>query len=361
MSASVLGVIAAGLACGPANAADTYAFGINQSASTATFELTVAAPFQTSPSLTSFLIGDHSATNTTGTRTLVGLFGGDNGLNNAINISSGSISASGDNGASPLHPRGSFRLSLFTGPNACAAEGLDLDIFGGGSADIGATLSIMYDTFRTRQPTCTVFGGFPLNVPLGNAVISSVRAVQVGESDAGVMTPAGPGQYLFSIPMDVSVTITATLAGQPLDLAPTVVPIVFGGTVSVNGATATISAQLNIDQSQTEPGPTVLDPVPFVEPLCSGNLLVHITLARTETDVTANTTLVASGDLIPSCSTDYNLDGGGDTADVLDLANDIASGTQSFPPSQPDFNQDGGADLADVLDLANVVAGGECP
>lgn len=61
------------------------------------------------------------------------------------------------------------------------------------------------------------------------------------------------------------------------------------------------------------------------------------------------------------CDTDYNNDGGGDTGDVLDIANDIAAGTQSFPPSDPDFNQDGGADLSDILDLAGIIAGDPCP
>ncbi len=63
----------------------------------------------------------------------------------------------------------------------------------------------------------------------------------------------------------------------------------------------------------------------------------------------------------PSCDPDYNQDGGADLSDVLDLANDIAAGTESFPPNSSDFNNDGSADLTDVLDLANVVAGGACP
>lgn len=61
------------------------------------------------------------------------------------------------------------------------------------------------------------------------------------------------------------------------------------------------------------------------------------------------------------CNPDYNQDGGADVADVLDLASDVASGTESFPPSSPDFNSDGGVDTSDILDLANVVGGGNCP
>lgn len=61
----------------------------------------------------------------------------------------------------------------------------------------------------------------------------------------------------------------------------------------------------------------------------------------------------------PTCTrADYNQDGGADTSDILDLASDIASGAQSYPPNSPDFNQDGGADTSDILDLAEVVAAG---
>lgn len=61
------------------------------------------------------------------------------------------------------------------------------------------------------------------------------------------------------------------------------------------------------------------------------------------------------------CNPDYNQDGGGDTSDVIDLANDIAAGRMSFPPNTTDFNNDGGGDTTDIIDLANVVAGASCP
>ncbi len=70
------------------------------------------------------------------------------------------------------------------------------------------------------------------------------------------------------------------------------------------------------------------------------------------------TQLPAGGGCSPTC--DYNQDGGADTSDVIDLANDIASGTESFPGSCADYNQDGGADTTDVIDLANDIASGNC-
>lgn len=58
---------------------------------------------------------------------------------------------------------------------------------------------------------------------------------------------------------------------------------------------------------------------------------------------------------------DYNQDGAGDTSDVLDLANDIAAGTSTFPASCKDYNQDGSEDTSDVIDLAGAIASGTCP
>lgn len=60
------------------------------------------------------------------------------------------------------------------------------------------------------------------------------------------------------------------------------------------------------------------------------------------------------------CRSDYNQDGARDLSDVLDLADDIASGTVSFPPSSPDINADGSADMSDVFDLVSLVSSGAC-
>lgn len=79
-------------------------------------------------------------------------------------------------------------------------------------------------------------------------------------------------------------------------------------------------------------------------------------------NATATDTLIVTVDPQPaSCNPDYNQDGSADNSDVVDLANDVASGTQSFPGSDPDFNADGAVDFSDVIDLVNVIAGGNCP
>lgn len=69
---------------------------------------------------------------------------------------------------------------------------------------------------------------------------------------------------------------------------------------------------------------------------------------------------ISGGVALYTCPADYNQDGSADLSDVFDLANDVSTGSQSFPPSSPDINGDGSVDLSDVFDLANLVSGG-CP
>lgn len=68
-------------------------------------------------------------------------------------------------------------------------------------------------------------------------------------------------------------------------------------------------------------------------------------------------------DCVTGClvTCDYNQDGGADTADVIELADSIAAGTDPFPASCKDYNQDGGADTADIIDIADSIASGTCP
>jgi hypothetical protein len=60
------------------------------------------------------------------------------------------------------------------------------------------------------------------------------------------------------------------------------------------------------------------------------------------------------------CLGDYNADGNVDQDDVAALVQDIAAGTQSFPPNTPDINADGNADQDDVMFLINLIASTGC-
>lgn len=403
--------------------ADSYNFSVGAS-STSSWSLAVNAPFVVSGDPRSHLLGNYDATsNPTGTRTIPGLTGSDNGLNNVINLSEGAVSASGSSGGSPLHPAGVFAMNFDPAQGTVVLTGLNLDLLNGGQAVVDASVSVTYPSFRTRQPTCTVFGGFPIRVPIGQGQITGLLASQAAEDDTGVLTPAGPNQYTFAIPFTVNLLVTATLAGEPFPVDPQSLPVVLNGTVTLAGDSASISATLDVSNQQTQPGPLAMDPVPFTEPLCSGQLVFNLILASVSTDVSTQSTLVAPG--VRTCTaasitqhpTSIEVDAGGAaefsvqasgsgtlgyqwkrgqtllvnggaisgatsatlrinptaTTDAGTYACTVTNACSSRvssggvltvndgPVCDPDYNQDGNIDQDDVRYLVGVIAGGENP
>jgi len=344
---------------GLASAADTYTFTLNSAASTAAFDLSVNAPFATGG--VSFLLGDYDAvTNPTGTRTIPGLFGGNTGANTPVNITAGGVSAEGNSGPTPLRPRGGFALTLDTAAATAQVAGLTADILNGATVTVAGEVSITYSTFRTRQPTCTLIGGFPITIPAGEGTATALTAAQVDESNSGALAPAGPNQYSFSVPMGMLLVAGVAVNGEPVDVPAQEVPVVFAGTVTVNGATASMTGGFSIAANQTEPGPTPLAALPFTEPLCSGNLLINLTLGSTSIDVSSTVNLVANGTRQAQCDPDFNCDGNADQDDVLCMIN-VVAGNPGCQCSDPDFNRDGNVDQDDVAAIITAVAGGGCP
>ncbi|MCE7975162.1 MAG: hypothetical protein DYG92_12695 [Leptolyngbya sp. PLA1] len=403
--------------------ADSYNFTVGAS-STSAWNLTVNAPFVVSGDPRSFLIGNYDATaNPTGTRTLVGLVGSDNGLNNVINLSAGGVSASGSSGQTPLHPAGVFSMNIDPAAGTIVMTGLSLNILNGGQAAVGAEVSLTYPSFRTRQPTCTVFGGFPITLPIGEGQITGLVASQAAEEDAGVLTPGGSGTYTFAIPFTVNLLVTATLQGEPFPVEPQSLPVVLTGTVTLDGATASMAATLDISNQQTQPGPLAMDPMPFTEPLCGGGLLLNLQLASVAVNVSTQSNLVAPG--VRTCTavsiTQHPANQTVDAGDPAEFSVQASgSGTPSYqwrrgqtvlvnggaitgatsatlridpsattdagtytctvtnacstrvsaggvltvndgPVCDPDYNQDGNIDQDDVRYLVGVVAGGDNP
>ncbi|MBI1191221.1 MAG: hypothetical protein GC200_11145 [Tepidisphaera sp.] len=357
----VLSIFAAlAFASSSALAADTYNFTVSSPSSTATWSFNYAAPIVTSPSGTSFILGSYNATtNPTGTRTIPGITGGDLNANTPININSGSITASGSSGSATIHPAGAFALTIDTAANTAGASGLTADLLNGSTGSASASVSISYSTFRTRQPTCTILG-LPLTVPLGTATLESITATQDGAA-SGTLSPTGPNTYSVNIPMTVIANASASFMGMPLSVPPTPVMITLTGTLTLNGAAASFTGGFTINSQQVTPGPTPLDPLPFTEPLCSGNLVFTIVLGDANTTVNTSATIAASGTLAPPvCDPDVNQDGVADQGDVDYLINVIAGGDN--PTNiDPDFNQDGVADQGDIDALINTIASGTCP
>ena len=103
------------------------------------------------------LIGDFDAVdNPTGTTTVPGLIGGSG--NNPINLDLGI-----DGGVDFQRvPTGSFELDISTNTLMVDVNNLSLDLLGGNPATTDTTLDLLFDTFRTTQPTSLFIGGLPL-------------------------------------------------------------------------------------------------------------------------------------------------------------------------------------------------------
>jgi hypothetical protein len=345
-------------------AAQTFDYAINQPASSATYNFSVSAPFQTTPAGSSYLVGNAAGPDgipgnaddvPTGTRTIPGITGGNTALNTIVNLNSGNVSASGNNGSTVVRPSGAFRVAFNTAGGTSTLSGLNVNLLGGAAAGISASVTINYPAFRTRQPTCTIFiAGIPITVPVGEISVTSLIATQATPTSAGTLTPVAgqPGVFTFSIPVELTVEVSATLDGAAVPIDPQSASVTVVGTVDLNAPNAAVNATIAINQSETVPGPTPLAPIPFPEPLCGGNLLVLITLASTTVNIVSNSTLVAAGTPVaPANPADFNRDG---IVNPDDLS-DFITGYFTVPPDPAcDFNGDTIINPDDLSDYITV-------
>jgi hypothetical protein len=351
--------VVSGLVLLPIAQAQVYNVDLDPGPSAASWSFAVNSPLQLGGA--SFILGDYDATtNPTGTRTIPGLFGGDTNANTPVPLTGGGITTSASSGSTPLSPAGSFQIRIDPEAGECVLSALSIDLLNGATAGGGATASIRYNSFRTRQPTCTVLGGITIPVPLGSIDVTTLILSQENEEDAGTLTDAGGGAYTFGVPMVVIATIEAELNGTPSPLDPIPVPLVLTGTITPAGETANVTLSVQVNETSTEPGPFEVGTIPFAEPLCGGSLLLTLVLASIETTVTVDATLVGAGTRVGGCDPDFNLDGNVDQDDLACLAQ-VVAGNNACSPVDPDFNRDGNVDQDDLDALAQVVAGAPCP
>ncbi|MBL8991226.1 MAG: hypothetical protein JNJ48_06565 [Phycisphaerae bacterium] len=266
-----------------------YRLTINPPAGTGTFSLQVGAPFVIGGATGSDLIGSYDAvTNPTGTRTRPGIVFSNFTDNQRVPLTSGSSNFTASNTATPSRPAGALTVMINPTGGSCAIAGLSVNVLNGAPIAFSPSVTIGWNTFTERNPSGFV-PGTTITQPLGNASINAVTATQVNAVNAGTLTPAGPNQYTFSVPMDVLVTADATLDGQPFPVDPQTATVVVTGTVTVTGASASGGASTSLNSTQVQPGPTPQPPFPFTEPVFGGNLLVRITLG--DVTVTAATTI----------------------------------------------------------------------
>ena len=195
--------------------AQSYEFTIDQGESLIDQSLNIQVPFAGT------FIGNYDAeTNPDGTRTIPGIFGGSG--NNPINYSANN-EISGDSSSSP---GGSFILNVDFDAGTVEISDFSVDVLGGGTDVLNATLGFLYETFRTVNPTFFFPGGFEIPIPIGEIVLNSWTLEQSGPSVLTLGYAAeDPGLFSVSGVIPLNTALSFTLFDE--EVAPDPIPLPF--------------------------------------------------------------------------------------------------------------------------------------
>jgi len=159
------------------------------------------------------LIGDFDAkTNPDGTSTRPGFFGGSG--NNPIDMElTGAIDANLD-----TNPTGMMSISVDFDALTIDLAGLDIDLLGGQSGEAQPSVSMIYDTFNTVNPSFIYPGGIPFEFPIGQgSSIDQALATQTGPG-LGVLTPtADPDVFGFTMAVPAELAMGFTIGFDGVD------------------------------------------------------------------------------------------------------------------------------------------------
>lgn len=288
-------------------------------------------------------IGNYDAvTNPTGTQTRPGLFGGSG--NNPINYSSTIVADAGFDAS----PTGSFTIQL--SPMGGTITGLEMDLTGGVAQQLGITLNINYQTFRTFSPNSAFPGGVTIPIPIAGGEITAAIVTQTAPAMVITGTPDAQGTpFMAAVP--VLIQLQGQITGAPLggEPQPGLLPLM--GRFNATGSAISLASTVAVDpqtvelpalppvQSQPFPLPTVLPPGG------TANLLISGTFGAGTISTGINGTLVAQG--TRALIGDVNVDG---FVNAIDLGTLLAAWATSL--ASCDLDDSGtvnGTDLAILL------------
>jgi hypothetical protein len=276
--------------------AQDFSFQINQPTSGG------SAQFEVSANTSGSLIGNYDATTTpAGTHTKPGFLAPGATENVSVPVNSFNPDAAGK---ITFAPTGTFQSHFDAAANSLTLTNLTIDLLGGGTAAIPVSAAVSFSTFRTTNPSFTYLG-IPLNLPLGNATISSLVATQVPGDISGTLTPLGGNQYNFTITPMVIIQAHVDFQGTPQDVATDPTPFPLAGTLTLTGNTASIAETGPLDLTNTASPATPLDPFPFDLPAGadSAHVILNLTLNQQDTTVDGTQTLAANGTAVPEPGT----------------------------------------------------------
>ncbi len=246
------------------------------------------------------LIGDFDPdTNPSGTRTKPGLFGSFGPTENVpVPVDLG-VTVGGPAAASIS---GSMRLAFNFEGDTVRVSGYAA-AWGQGAIGVPATLSLDPDSFRTRSPE-SIFPGLPIDLPIGEILLSDLSMVQTGEGASGTLA-SRPGGFDYQVTVPVLLFGNATLFGQTVEIPGVPLAIPLDGSVDIEGQNAELFSQRSFtEDGSATPGlqlPTFpLDLPTVLPPGETASLLFSLELDNIFFALSGMQTLESSGVVIPA-------------------------------------------------------------
>lgn len=289
-----IGLCLLGVSAAVAGGTSLYDFTINPNLSGLDADINVGV------STAGTLIGNYDEVNNpTGTRTKPGLFGPFGPTENVPVETSLDLALVG----SPnTRTSGAFRMEFDFNAGLIAMSDYSTDFLASGAESLTAEITLMTETFRTRNPTFLYLGGFPITIPVGQITLNSLTATQIGIGP-GTLTPIDATHFSFSVVPIVSIAGSVDVLGQTLDLPATPIPLLLSGELEVAGDTALITSVQPLEIINSTPLdqalPQIPLPLPTLDPDNPANVLLDLILSEVGAELTGTLTTVANGRLVP--------------------------------------------------------------
>ncbi len=273
----------------------TYDFALYPAASTVNVALDVSA--KTSGEM----IGDYDVKdNPAGTRTKPGLFGSFGSDENVPIPVALDPHATGDVVAAMV---GSFRLAIDFDAWTVTLTQLAGQFVHDGPIEIATEAGISFSSFRTRSPSSSYIGA-SLNLPLGQAEVTSLSATQTPEAAVGALTALPDGRYAFAVSPLVVISADVEFAGTAMQAPTSPVPLPLSGIVRIDGQAAELSAAVDLAIDDTRPADTVIPPFDYGLPTIlppgeTANLVFSLSMEEISMKLSGPVSMVAAGSPIP--------------------------------------------------------------
>ena len=289
------------------------------------------------------LIGDwHEKTNPEGTTTLPGYWGGSG--NNIINCElSPEIGGPYD---SPSF--GSLDADIDFENSTIELSNSTLSAFKNEPASLALSVGVVYDTFRTTQPSSLYPGDIPFDIPIGNGYLTYL-VLEQSIAVSTILEPIGSSEWSFEMMVPCILTFEAEILETPSGQIPTPILVQIQGIIERNGANIimTIDSMWKSEESIAKPPIAFNDllvPLPTIIPVGStANLLFSATAESASYTVVNNIHIVANGMI--GVAGDVDGDGYVGVNDLLALI--AVWGT--CDNCVEDINHDGTVNVTDLL------------